>query len=569
MASKICIAIAVSKPDGLDEIPGAIPSAKRLATWANEQGYGCRLVTDENEAVTCQRLNAVFKEVLGGGGQQRILVTFAGHGLIRGGAEEYWLLNDWRTRATEAVNHLKLRDRLGTYLPKQLAIVSDACRSLPTERAKWVEGNGVVDVMDYVEQPAQFANLSGTMSAQPAYATPLGTEQAYCFFTETLVNALRGSFSRHVTEADGNLVITNDGLYNAVAEELPLLASRHDRNQFPDLQGGWRSPPGAIWSTLGRPGAALPAPRDPSPSARRGDVSEDEEAAVAPDNRAQEYERRLRTQNRATHFETGTGLVFSNDRGPPLVHSVSIGRHFEAMRDQFSNWFRLIPKRGDAASFVAEIDGWWVGGCAYRDFIASYGISTDGSESCILRPAYEDAPLSEETVARAATGQVLADPFDLAARLRDQKHTNPVLGALAAYAYSRAGAIDDIRRLVYFYAKHQQPAPFDAVLLARAPIVAGEHGFVCEVPAVEARDPLNDAERARAWTHQATPSAVISVGGSFPWLRQGWSLLEDDFRPEFRSLARLARGLLPSLFTAFDFHTGREVADRLAAGDLR
>src|SRR4051812_45268241 len=132
MPNDLCIAIAVSTPENLDAVPGAIPSAKRVVAWAQALGYSTELVTDEVNPVTCELLNEVFQRKLGQGGQRRLIVSFAGHGLIRGGAEEYWLLNGWRTQATGAVNYLKLRDRLGTYRPQQLAVISDACRSLVT-----------------------------------------------------------------------------------------------------------------------------------------------------------------------------------------------------------------------------------------------------------------------------------------------------------------------------------------------------------------------------------------------------------------------------------------------------
>src|SRR6476619_3762711 len=111
MGNDLCIAIAVSKPEDLAAVPGAVPSANRIIAWAKALDYDTELVTDEVDPVTCARLNEVFKKKLGQGGHRRLIVSFAGHGLIRGGAEEYWLLNGWRTQATEAVNHLKLRDR--------------------------------------------------------------------------------------------------------------------------------------------------------------------------------------------------------------------------------------------------------------------------------------------------------------------------------------------------------------------------------------------------------------------------------------------------------------------------
>src|ERR1700741_3182523 len=88
LTDNLCIAIAVSQPQGLDKVPGAIPSARRMIAWAQAQGFDTELITDETEPVTCARLREVFVRKLGQGGQQRLIVSFAGHGLIRGGAEE-------------------------------------------------------------------------------------------------------------------------------------------------------------------------------------------------------------------------------------------------------------------------------------------------------------------------------------------------------------------------------------------------------------------------------------------------------------------------------------------------
>jgi hypothetical protein len=60
MANNVCIAIAVSQPEGLDEIPGAVPSAQRVIAWAEAQGFDTELVTDAAEPVTYARLREVF-----------------------------------------------------------------------------------------------------------------------------------------------------------------------------------------------------------------------------------------------------------------------------------------------------------------------------------------------------------------------------------------------------------------------------------------------------------------------------------------------------------------------------
>lgn len=571
MAKDVCIVIAVADPGRpLEPLPGAIPSAIRFASWARGQGYAVDLITDKDSTpVTCERLGQAFHRALGGGGQNRILVAFMGHGLIRGPSEEYWLLTDWRTKATEAVNHLKLRSRLETYLPKQIGIVSDACRSLPTDRAKWVEGNGVVDVKDYVEQPVQVAHLSGTRAAQPAFQTPLGAEEQYCFFSQILTNALLG-VPDDVAEIDaqGRRIVANDRLFFVVERELPRLASRYQRRQVPQLDGSWRSLPNNVWSLLPD---VQPPPEpilEPGPdvakdlqfrSAETNADGTDEERAVA---RTDRFRQRLRVELRATHFETGCGLSVVGE----AVRDVAASPGITVERDSANPaWFRLdLP--GPAGTIAVQLEsGQWLAGAVYDQMIGTFTVNEDGASAYVLRPTWTDTDVAEEAVARAATSAV-TDPYELAARLRTQKHADPVLGALAAYAYMRAGAIEDIRRTCYFYAERGQPVPFDAALLARVPVMRDGPYLVADVPAVPERAPHNSVEAGYEFTCQSTRGGRVVVAGTFPWLRQGWAFLED--RREFRGLARFTSGLRPSVFTSFAPGYGREIAELVRKGDL-
>lgn len=567
MAKNICIVIAVAAPDGLDSLPGAVPSAQRFAQWASGQGYDVKLVTDENDAVTNERLARTFHDLLGAGGQQRVLVAFMGHGLIRGGSEEFWLLTDWRTRPTEAVNHLKLRDRLETYRPKQIGIVSDACRSLPTDRAKWVEGNGLVDVKDYQEKPVQVAHLSGTRAAQPAFQTPLSAAEQYCFFSQVLTQALEGT-PADVVEKDeqGRSVVLNDRLFSVVERELPLLASQYQRNQVPQLQGSWRSPlPNNIWSILPdappppEPMLAPPVELAEDRATRSLDGPDPNESALA---RTAAFRQGLEDEDHPIHYETGCGLSVVG----AAVREVVAPPGFIVERDEgHPNWFRLGARQPAGSVAVQLEDGRWLAAAVYDGMIGTFTVDGDGAAAYVLRPVWSRRSGAEGAVARAATSAV-ADPFEYAAILRYEKHADPVLGALAAYAYARAGAIEDIRRTCYFYAQRNQPLPFDAALLARIPLERQGPLLVAKVPAVPERAARNDAEARAGFTWQATPAAQVAVAGTFPWLRQGWALLED--RRGFGELAQFTAGLRPSVFTTFDPRRGRELAEFIRRGEL-
>jgi len=79
MADNICIAIAVSRPEGLDEVPGAIASAKRVIAWAAAQGFDAELVTDEAEPVTCAHPSGGFRHL------KTTYTTLSGHQPARWG----------------------------------------------------------------------------------------------------------------------------------------------------------------------------------------------------------------------------------------------------------------------------------------------------------------------------------------------------------------------------------------------------------------------------------------------------------------------------------------------------
>lgn len=564
MVLPVFVAIAVARPDGLEEVRGAIPSATRLAQWADSQGYAVKLVTDESEPVTCARLAGVFKDMLGAGGQPRIVVSFAGHGLIRGGAEEFWLLSRWRTQPTEAVNYLKLRDRLGTYLPKQVAIVSDACRSLPTERAKWVEGNGVVEIKDYVEKPVQIASLNATRAAQPAYATPLDAAESYCFFSQVLLDALCDK-SKAVAEqgSDGRFVVTQDRLFEVVECELPQLAGRHGRRQIPDLQAGWRKPADVVWSTVTDEVRALAGPLL-APAEDGAQALTRPAGLESADARVSDFMGRLANEARATHFETDCGLVIIGAEVEEVVAAPGVVVERD---DGGPAWFRLDLKQRTSASVAVRLgNGAWIAAASYPGRIGAFTIEGEGADSFLLRRTYTDRAPAEGAVALAATGASLSDPYEYAAVLRGGKHEDPVLGALAAYAYARVGAIDEIRRMCFYYGASRQPAPFDAVLLARVRLAREGDTYVCDIPAVPSRPPMTEVEKRFPYAFEHTPAVKLTVAGGFPWLRQGWALLEDDFRFEMRALAALAPGVRPNVFTTLNPARGRALANLIQDG---
>ena len=161
--------------------------------------------------------------------------------------------------------------------------------------------------------------------------------------------------------------------------------------------------------------------------------------------------------------------------------------------------------------------------CVVRD---DYGVT--GLVYCDLDAPRGGAAPVEEALAALDSGALRADTADdLAVRLREWKHADPVLGVISAYLYDATGDIDSIRRMASFYVQHGQAIPYDIALLGGLHGGRTEHGFVVEVPEVKEREPRTDAERDKPWTHCRMDATRGLVGGLWPWMRQGWIFLDD------------------------------------------
>jgi hypothetical protein len=364
------------------------------------------------------------------------------------------------------------------------------------------------------------------------------------------------------TDPELGILVRNDPLMEAIERELPLLASRYDRRQIPDLKGSWRSTLDNIWSRLdGACGRVPPAIELPKKSGSRGfGLSPEKVREKKAEQATAEFAAKIRDR---VAPQRGTGISLSNGPITDLILSPGFWRS-----DSHSGGYSLHAQR-PAGSFALRLDnGSWAAGAVYADFYGTLTQDEYGIASYVLRSRYEESTTATSAVARAATGQLLGQPYDVAAELRETKHIDPVYGALAAYIYARASETDEIRRLLYFYGELGQPAPFDAVLLARVPVERGPWGWVARVPAVPARTPRSRIESERSFTFEATPAIYVHIAGGFPWLRQGWALLEDDFRPSFRHLYRLAKGLVPSTFTTFRPAFGEQIRSLISKGEL-
>ena len=90
-----------------------------------------------------------------------------------------------------------------------------------------------------------------------------------------------------------------------------------------------------------------------------------------------------------------------------------------------------------------------------------------------------------------------------------------------------------------------------------------------DIPAVPKRLPRTDNEAATSWAYEATPKIEGIVAGAFPWLRQGWAMIDEEDVPLIpEGLEELRSSVLAAPFTTLDPSGGRHLA-RLLFGDRK
>jgi hypothetical protein len=170
-----------------------------------------------------------------------------------------------------------------------------------------------------------------------------------------------------------------------------------------------------------------------------------------------------------------------------------------------------------------------------------------------------------KAIADFAAGRLGADSIaGLAALLRENKHTDPGLGAICAYLYRAIADYDNIRRMAFFYVQHGQPVPFDIALLGAMPVTRDADGaLVLRVPAVAARERRPDEAPLPDYATNATPAVTAAIGGRCPWLALGWDyvgMARPDAAALVEGLADIAREVPRRGFTLLPGKSGRALA---------
>lgn len=643
MSRKACLAIGVGDAPPLTYLGGAVNGADALGAWARQAGYVTTVLTDRQHPVRLADVEAALEGLLPDNEPtDRLLISFAGHGLQRG-VEDLWLLSKW-LQENEAISVAAMRGFLERYNLRQLVIVSDACRKAPTTRdTNALTSNPGLRRGRIADHRLHIDMLRATSSYTAAFMLRGKTEaDDRCLFSTLIFEALSGGIDAAFMKRDGKLTLFSDSLATWLETAVPAQATHYGLTLVPEIDPGLRfpddiyvdappatkpslppwpdpadiasvqldtgedgsarvpPPPGRSWSTS----APHWAPKNVAisdtwesrgqagtdlgyvlSSHRRGRASADLESLIRSD-RVSADRRRIEStrveaevrqgflvQERPTHFETRAGFAVAGARAVRAW----LGPDALAQDTRDRVWWRISPAfpgshfwAGDQLAvplpLLVELEnGNWTGAAAMPGFIATFGVDASGVRSLVCRQMEDlDAQPSEEAIAYHAAGTLPERQLsDLILKMRERKHQDPVLGVLASYLHDRAGDIDNIRRTAYYFAAAGQPIPFDIALLARLPASRREEGWLeVEIPPVEeahvrpGRAALPEYMRAR------TSQATGIVAGAFPWLREGWALLNPEGQQGLypADLARIAAEVLPAPFTTLTPAGGTQLA---------
>ena len=247
MASRVCISIGVSSPEGLPELRGAIFAARGMAEWAEKAGFDSHCIVDvlidplgretRNE-VNIRQLRSTFDSIFSEGDiLEHLIIFYAGHGLARGFENQQWLLSKWRTFDEESVNLNLLVRKLQRYQPARVSIFSDACRNLPTESDDTNLGCGVLatgsdDAREFFEDRFQAAQFG-----KQAYMLPVNPP--ICLFSNVVLCALSGNLDDSFELRSGENYITTYSLYSSIKYTMISQCKKWNISQNPSIKMGF------------------------------------------------------------------------------------------------------------------------------------------------------------------------------------------------------------------------------------------------------------------------------------------------------------------------------------------
>lgn len=553
---KAMIVIAVSKYAGAyNDLPGTLTSAKRIADWARQPGpgreYNVLEITDAlDKPVTVQRLREEIEPFLESQIIDRLVVYFAGHGIVRGVAEQFWLLTNAADDGREGVNMVAFKNGLtrqgiGVHHPDlaqgQLCFLIDACRSTASSALDFV-GDPIVTAggnLQKLQIDMFFATMLGSEAYQPKATA---ARPAYCLFSDILCNALEGRVPEVIETQYHPFcpVIDNGLLADYLDAEVPKRAAKLNEIMQPDNNTRIRR--NHNYYDLLTP----PSVTDPTPP--HGGITADVETATealeleAMDVRSEAAVAHARTEDFEKALKNA-GMILENTVGSASDYSaivvegsraVAVPKGASKQMQRVDDQWVYHPVEEDHRNYpiFAEQQGEWLL-VPYVDFthvLVTSALPGDvllhkGEQDAITPFPYWDTSLSTNAGLTDKLPPRVSDAQRFADEIRYGKARKPNNANIAGYLYDVIGDIDNARRTAHYMAQDAM-LPIDLALIAGESVRwrrndNGVWRVFADLPAV---DTAIDHPRDRPQFTAASfsPKYDVPVRGILPIFRQGW-----------------------------------------------
>jgi hypothetical protein len=570
LEDKAMIIIAVSKYAGAyADLPGAITSARRLREWAEQPDEDCNykvlyLADDVFDKIDVQLVREKVREFVNNNFIDRLVVYFAGHGIVRSAGDQFWLLTDAANDEQEGIDVEGFRRGLlkcnigNADFAGQLCIIADACRNTGRDAIEF-KGHSIL---------TSTANMNRRIQLDKFLSTGLGdysfqinktdSQSAYCLFSEVMLSALQGEVKEAIATEDHQFkpVVTNHKLAEYLEKEVRSRAAAIGEDMEPDVLTGIR-PPHNFYKRLKKPiSHVIASSQDQqlTASIRMAIHDSDKKGSDAQLTTDQEL-RRQTLLNVKKHTGKLIGQAFKSLQYPssygsyssiicdflPKLIAVPYSETIQARPSAVSDFYD-ISGCGDAPILILQGNQWIITP-SYPNVVTVIHKNLP-SDILFFRPGvmrsgqYRDkawdtylsdfSNLVGNVPLRAADAQKFAD------RSRINKEMYPHQAVTAGYLYEFSNDYDNIARTAHYMANgYRGLVPFDLALLCADKIWwRKENGRLvafADLPAVELSQTTDNQEYRPYYAQRGFEAQKkVRLWGIAPIFRQGWSFMQTE-----------------------------------------
>jgi hypothetical protein len=604
LKDKAMIIIAVSKYAGVYvDLPGVITSARSLREWAEQFDEDCNykvlyLADDVFEKIDVQLVREKVKEFINNNFIDRLVVYFAGHGIVRSAGDQFWLLTDAANDEREGINVEAFRRGLlkcnigNADFAGQLCIIGDACRN--TGR----------DAIEFCGDPilTSTANMNRRIQLDRFLSTGLGDysfqinqfrgQSAYCLFSEVMLSALHGEVKEAIDTEDHRFkpVVTNHKLAEYLEKEVRSRAAEIGEDMEPDLLTGIR-PPHNFYKRLKEP---IPDVIASSQYQRLAAASR-----MATHNfRSNEQLTAVQKSRKRTLLELKDRVMEKYLRSSRLEVSSRLNPdnpHFLAISD-FQPNFIAVPRTASVepvqqeeifykieaincynSPILIHQDEQWTLIPNYPNVVTVVSRDLPGdilflkAGRSIRQDKLWDTHLSDFSNLVGSVPLRAADAQKFADNIRIGKEEYPHQAVTAGYLYEFSNDYDNISRTAHYMARNTGAVPFDLALLCADKIWwSKENGRLvafADLPVVEPSQASEQEDNRPYYTSREFEELKnVQLCGIAPIFRQGWSFMQTELYLDIpdeirligenmngRSAASLTEKGLALFLKAFDY----------------